>query len=58
MKQISEVEEKPFTSSLNICPCRNLLLQYKGVMADGMTLPPLTHSFLPVDPGIFNLKTT
>jgi hypothetical protein len=34
MKQISEVEEKPFTSSLNICP--ELLVGEGG----GVTPPP------------------
>jgi hypothetical protein len=42
MKQISAVEEKPFTSSLNICPETCL---HKGVKADGMTLPPLHIPF-------------
>ncbi len=43
MKQISDVEEKPFTSSLNIGPSHHSHVK-KGVgAAGGVTPPPLYH---------------
>jgi hypothetical protein len=55
MKQISEVEEKPFTSSLNISPeaCCS-----KGVGAGGVTPPPppLYRPNSQLIPCIFNKK--
>ncbi len=47
LKRISEMEEKPFMSSLNICPeacCRT-------------PLPLTAASYFPADPWIFYLKT-
>jgi hypothetical protein len=47
MKHIYELVEKPFTSSLNICPeafCR------KGVEAGGVYLPPHSAIFQMPDP--------
>jgi len=54
MKQKSEVEEKPFTSSLNIC--QKAFLQ-KGVEAGG-EMPTHHHPNFPPDPWIFSFKGT
>ncbi len=46
MKQISEMEEKPFMASLNICPKASLPLRLTAA------------SYFPADPWIFYSKTT
>ena len=45
MKQISEVEEKPFTSSLNICPeARDGI--FKSFMSPGIDSPSLCFNLI------------
>ncbi len=56
MKKLSEVEEKLFTSSLNICPeaCRKM---GGGGQKKKAPLPLPSPHLIPADPLIFNLKT-
>ncbi len=49
-KQISEVEEKPFTSSLDICP--------EACLKKGVGWGRVTLSYFPADPCLFHFKTT
>ncbi len=54
MKQISEVEEKPFTSSLNIC----LKACFRKRVGTGGVTPPLPSAspYFPADPSIFHSR--
>ncbi len=51
MKKISEVEEKPFTSSLKISVQKPAV--ESGERAGGVTPPPLTTTYFPADHGYF-----
>jgi hypothetical protein len=54
MKQLSDAEEKPFTSSLNICP--EVCWKRRGC-GRRIASPSPAHYF-PTDPWIFRYKTT
>ncbi len=56
MKQISEVEEKPFTSSVNFCP--EACCIGKGVRGGRSITSSSSLPYFPADPWIFHLKTT